>query len=254
MHDDSRAVWWLAGGILALVAVIAAGWHFRGAGYPSQRVTQTPAAAQSAGVMAGAESSAPAAIRSADSEVRSEPALSAGNEPVPERGPAPGSAGSSPMSTDQVSDGGSVTATIGADSTAWVASESVTDATGTARSGGQVYQCMQDGHKVFSDQRCGPDARTQAISVSNQMSAREAAIHYQAAPPGSTASRARRSASDADVDTERITAQCAALQRDKDRINSRMRASYTNNEGERLRARLRRIDSEYYDLRCRDFK
>lgn len=116
----------------------------------------------------------------------------------------------------------------------------------------RIYECTIDGQRVFSDQVCAADARQRDISAPNRMTARETAIGYRAAAESTGTARSRAAAELSNGDVPQ--ARCAALLRDKNYINSRMRAGYTNNEGEHLRARLRLIDSEYYDLRCRYFK
>lgn len=116
----------------------------------------------------------------------------------------------------------------------------------------RVYECVINGQRVFSDQVCAADARQRDISAPNRMAAQEAAIGYRAVGKSSAIARQRVDAESSNDDVKR--SQCDALLQDKNYINSRMRAGYTNNEGERLRARLRKIDSDYYDLRCRTLR
>lgn len=115
----------------------------------------------------------------------------------------------------------------------------------------KVYECLRNGQRVFSDQPCAADAKQREINSSNRMSAREAAINYRGTGISGRAKLKQQRANDNDeVDSRQQ--RCLVLQGNKDNINSRMRAGYKNDEGERLRARLRKVDSEYYQLRCRD--
>jgi hypothetical protein len=111
----------------------------------------------------------------------------------------------------------------------------------------QVYECRINGQRVFSDQRCAADATQREMPQSNTMSAREAAIGYRSTTKTPTK---RKSAPD-EVDAQaKRRARCEALRNDKSTLTSRLRAGYNVKQGERLRDRLRKVDGEYYDLRC----
>lgn len=97
---------------------------------------------------------------------------------------------------------------------------------------------------MFSDERCGADARVRAIRDPSHMDAQDTTIlsvpvSFTGRPPAAyTATLDSRSA-------------CASIESEQDRINARMREGYGAAEGETLRARLRRLSDEYYGLRCR---
>ena len=110
-----------------------------------------------------------------------------------------------------------------------------------------VYECRVNGQRLFSDQPCAAEAMQRDITVQNQISAQEAAIGYRSSSPVSTK---RKSAPDETGPNSKRQARCAVLLNDKRYLTSRLRAGYTNNQGERLRDRLRKVDSQYYDLRC----
>jgi hypothetical protein len=111
----------------------------------------------------------------------------------------------------------------------------------------QVYECRINDQRVFSDQPCGAGAARREVTTPNNMSAREAKIGYRSSKSASTK---RKSATEPASNAKR-QARCDALLNEKSSLNSRLRAGYTNNQGETLRARLRKVDTQYYDLRCR---
>jgi hypothetical protein len=113
----------------------------------------------------------------------------------------------------------------------------------------QVYECKVNGQRIFSDQPCAADAAKREVTESNTMSAREANIGYRSSAIKTTDTKRQRSA-EADHTADKRLARCAKLNNDKLTVNSKLRAGYKNNEGERLRDRLRKLDGEYYDLRC----
>jgi Domain of unknown function (DUF4124) len=113
----------------------------------------------------------------------------------------------------------------------------------------QVYECKVNGQRIFSDQPCAADAAKREITVENTMSAREANIGSRSSTPQKAKSNRQRKTDVDDADDKR-QARCQKLSGDKQTINSKLRAGYNNNQGERLRDRLRKVDNEYYDLRC----
>jgi hypothetical protein len=111
----------------------------------------------------------------------------------------------------------------------------------------QVYECRVSGQRVFSDQPCAIDADKRVVPTPNNMNMREAAIDYR---PSTTLPTKRKAATDEPNPHAKRKARCEALRNDKSKLTSRLRAGYTVKEGERLRERLRKVDSQYYDLRC----
>jgi hypothetical protein len=111
----------------------------------------------------------------------------------------------------------------------------------------QVYECHISGQRVFSDQPCAADATRREVTITNTMQAKEADIGYKASPAKSHKPKPFAGLADPhDKQRER----CTKLSNDKQRINTQLRAGYTGKQGERLRERLRKIDGEYFDLRC----
>lgn len=111
----------------------------------------------------------------------------------------------------------------------------------------QVYECRVNGQRVFSDQPCAADAAQRDITVQNSVNARDAVIDYR---PTSSTQAKRKSTSVVAEAKEKRQMRCEALQDEKSSLTSRLRAGYNVKQGERLRDRLRKVDSQYYDLRC----
>ena len=112
-----------------------------------------------------------------------------------------------------------------------------------------VYECRTGGRRVFSDERCGSDARVRAIQAPSRMDAQDTRIlaepvlepvRFNAPETGSGSAADNR-------------AECMSLESQRDAINARMREGYGAGEGEILRERLRGLSDESYRLRCRHF-
>jgi len=113
-----------------------------------------------------------------------------------------------------------------------------------------VYECSVDGHRMFSDQRCGRGARARDIHAPNRMDAMDTGTLDE--PVSATTQFAQPPAFQVRA-PEDNTAECTAIEQEKDSINAHMREGYSAAEGEHLRERLRRLDDRYYELRCRHF-
>jgi len=111
-----------------------------------------------------------------------------------------------------------------------------------------VYECKVDGQRVFSDHECGDDATERDVVVTNRMDA------TKPSPEGSKSSKPQRTQhkrSSADVDDkDKRRQQCARIQSSRDALNDKMRAGYTGKQDERLHQRLRKLDDDYFRLRC----
>jgi len=111
----------------------------------------------------------------------------------------------------------------------------------------QVYECRVNGRHIFSDQPCAVDAAKREINATNTMSAREAEIGYKASP---LEHGKRKSVADDTDPRDKQRQRCIKLSNDKQNVTSRLRSGYSNNQGERLRERLRKIEAEYFELKC----
>jgi hypothetical protein len=117
-----------------------------------------------------------------------------------------------------------------------------------------VYECVQRGERVFSDRRCGNNAQEHAIEEPNHMAPPDpsvVALSMSDPEPNPTPAAL---ASAAPAAPQRPRSQCRAIEDAKERIDARMREGYGSAEGERLRERLRQLNTEYYELRCRRFR
>lgn len=121
-----------------------------------------------------------------------------------------------------------------------------------------VYECVQNGQRVASDRPCGADAEQHTLTVS-QPDPRDAIAAQQrnrqapamSAPrytsPRSSAGQMSTTVNASSADTSR----CAAIDREIDAINARMRqGGYGTAEGNWLRGRWHQLKNERYQLRC----
>jgi len=114
-----------------------------------------------------------------------------------------------------------------------------------ADSGTRIYECIVNGEHVFSDHVCADNAIERNVTVTNRMDA----VKVQASP--STAhSPKRRHLSQSPDSQEARRQRCAKIQKSKDALNAQMRAGYNARQDEKLHDRLRKLDSEYFELRC----
>jgi len=111
-----------------------------------------------------------------------------------------------------------------------------------------VYQCTVDGQRVFSDHACGDDAVERDISVTSRMDTIKVSNDKPSKTKGSLPSRRHSDVGSDDHDKRRQ--QCARIQKSRDAVNDKMRAGYTAKQDERLHERLRKLDNDYFQLRC----
>lgn len=117
-----------------------------------------------------------------------------------------------------------------------------------------VYQCSDDGVRVFSDRPCGAHARPQRVeSVRAAATAAAAAVPTPGTPiaPAPQRRTTPHSAPRPNATTPRSkAAQCHGLQDDIDAIDTRMRLGYRGKEGTKLQARREAAVERYRTLRC----
>lgn len=112
-----------------------------------------------------------------------------------------------------------------------------------------VYECEKADQRVFSDRPCSEDARLREVSAPNGMRA------DRIAPPRPVTDRSLpdqtipRAGSAEPVTSKNFI--CRSIDEQVDRINARMRQPYTAAEGEWYRERLRRLQDERWDAKCR---
>jgi hypothetical protein len=111
-----------------------------------------------------------------------------------------------------------------------------------------IYECHINGERVFSDHICAADAVQRDLSVTNRMD------HVTVST--ATVSKAKKSrsvknhpASSSD-EQDRRRQQCARIQKSRDALIAKMRAGYTAKQDEQLHDRLRKLDNDYFQLRC----
>jgi len=110
-----------------------------------------------------------------------------------------------------------------------------------------AYECWRDGQRILSDKRCGSDASLRTIAEPNRMDAQDTSGLYR--PPARAASSSRTmSYSDSFSTSE--SGECAAIERQIDAINARMRQRYTSAQGERFRDQLRELSRARYEAEC----
>ena len=110
-----------------------------------------------------------------------------------------------------------------------------------------AYECWRDGHRILSDEPCGSDASIRAIAEPNRMDAQDTTQLYRR-PAHTTSSSRRVSYGTSSSFSE--SSECAAIEREIDAINARMRQRYRSPEGERFRARLRDLSRARYEAKC----
>jgi len=114
-----------------------------------------------------------------------------------------------------------------------------------------VFECRVRDQRIYSDQRCGPEADERPIQAPNRMDSQDTSI---LSSPDVVLERLR---SERGITEEPVLnsarSECDRIEQEKNSINARMREGYGSPEGERLRDRLRVLGDRYYDLRCRHF-
>jgi len=112
----------------------------------------------------------------------------------------------------------------------------------------QVFECNINGQRVFSDHACGDDAVQRDIEVANRMDAVKVSSHSASKEKTPRSSRKHSEAGNDDHDKRRQ--QCARIQKSRDSLHDKMRAGYTAKQDERLHDRLRKLNDDYFQLRC----
>ena len=131
---------------------------------------------------------------------------------------------------------------------------SATNRDSSTQSIAHVYQCTLDGQRAFGDQPCGTDSTARDIDAPNRMdtSGLGEAAHTERAAAARVSRRVDRdAASDSNGEKKK---RCVKIGNDKERIMARMRTGYSGKEGERLRERLRKLDSDDFELRCSRYR
>jgi hypothetical protein len=122
-----------------------------------------------------------------------------------------------------------------------------------------VFECVVNGQRVLSDQRCAEDARERTVVVAQpdprdvaraqRRAAQQRLIEASRATTETGRPYSRPSGGAASVVPDNSTS-CAQVDREIEWINARMRQAYTSQEGERLRARWHVLKERRWDLRC----
>ncbi|HVY22864.1 MAG TPA: hypothetical protein VG962_05880 [Steroidobacteraceae bacterium] len=107
-----------------------------------------------------------------------------------------------------------------------------------------VYECTINGQHVFSDHACGDNAVQRDVVVANHMDAVDAQTLKKFSKPVKPAHHRGHSS----WDTRRQ--QCARVRKARDALVERMRAGYSAKQDERLHDRLRKLNDQYFELRC----
>ena len=112
----------------------------------------------------------------------------------------------------------------------------------------QIFECVVNGQRVFSDHSCGDDAVQRDIAVANRMDAAKISNDKVAREKSSRPSRRHADAGGGEHDKRRQ--QCARIQKSREALVEKMRAGYTARQDERLHDRLRKLNDDYFELRC----
>jgi hypothetical protein len=116
-----------------------------------------------------------------------------------------------------------------------------------------VYACTVNGRRVYSDGACGPDARAQdlrpdALNLYTPPAVDTTPVGVSSSVVESPAVFVRVERPGTETNND---AACAAIQREIDGIDARMRSAYRSEEGERLRARRHEAKERFHDFGCR---
>ncbi|HEX2584997.1 MAG TPA: hypothetical protein VHL14_07690 [Steroidobacteraceae bacterium] len=110
----------------------------------------------------------------------------------------------------------------------------------------QIFECTVNGQRVFSDHSCGDDSVQRNVLVANTMEATKVTSEKSVT---SKKPRTNRPAASTD-ERDKRRQHCARIQKSRDAINDKMRAGYTAKQDERLHDRLRKLNDDYFELRC----
>jgi hypothetical protein len=111
-----------------------------------------------------------------------------------------------------------------------------------------VYECDEARQKVFSDRPCSEDVRIREVIAPNGMRATDVTRYARV---GSRSEQVAASAGSAEPPARSKISLCKSIDDQIDRINARMRQTYTAAEGEWYREHLRRLDDDRWDAKCR---
>lgn len=109
----------------------------------------------------------------------------------------------------------------------------------------KVYECIINGQHVFSDRACDDNATQRDVVVANHMDAVDERTLKKYSKPVKTT---RHQASSSTTDNRRQ--QCAQIRKSKAALVKRMEAGYSAKQHESLHDRLRKLDDQYFELRC----
>ncbi|MGE0114128.1 MAG: hypothetical protein AB7T07_04505 [Steroidobacteraceae bacterium] len=104
-----------------------------------------------------------------------------------------------------------------------------------------VYECIVNGQRMFSDQRCAADARQREIDTPNRMVAQDTTDKPATTHPP-------RRSNYIDLSKQRLA--CNRIRDQIDTVHSHMRSGYNGTQGERLNERLRKLNDRYAQQRC----
>jgi hypothetical protein len=113
-----------------------------------------------------------------------------------------------------------------------------------------VFECETADHQVFSDRPCSENAQLREVNAPNGMRPTRIAAS-RATMSRSVAERPIPASDNAEPSARSKHSLCKSIDDQIDRINARMRQSYSASEGEWFRENLRRLDDERWDAKCR---
>jgi hypothetical protein len=113
-----------------------------------------------------------------------------------------------------------------------------------------VFECNSADQRVFSDRPCSEHAQVREVIAPNGMHATRA-VPSRSAIDRSVPEQPGPGAGGAGPIAYSKESVCASIDDQIDRINARMRQPYTAPEGEWYRERLRSLDNERWDAKCR---
>jgi hypothetical protein len=108
-----------------------------------------------------------------------------------------------------------------------------------------IYECIVNGEHVFSDHACSDNAIERSVTVTSRMDSVRLTARSK---PEHNSNRVHTSRRSSDVDERRV--RCAKIRKARDTVNDQLRAGFTARQDERLHDRLRKLDGEYFELRC----
>ncbi len=113
-----------------------------------------------------------------------------------------------------------------------------------------IYECIVNGQHVFSDHVCGDNAVDRDVVVVNRMDKVDSRLvnthSVDAKPPQPKHIHSQRGADAVNTRQQR----CAKIRKSKEALNDRMRAGFSARQDEKLHERLRKLDDDYFELRC----